>query len=43
MGMKTPYRLNEWTIKQIIHHLADNDKNAIAYLRFSGNTEQSIL
>jgi mRNA-degrading endonuclease YafQ of YafQ-DinJ toxin-antitoxin module len=26
-----PYRHNGWTIKQIIHHLADNDMNA--YLR----------
>jgi len=27
-----PYRQNGWTIKQIIHHLADNDMNA--YIRF---------
>ncbi|MDQ6420581.1 putative metal-dependent hydrolase [Paenibacillus sp. LHD-117] len=27
-----PYRPDGWTIKQIIHHMADNDMNA--YLRF---------
>ncbi|MGG4146888.1 YfiT family bacillithiol transferase [Paenibacillus algorifonticola] len=27
-----PYRKDGWTIKQIVHHLADNDMNA--YLRF---------
>lgn len=30
--LNTPYRINGWTIKQIVHHLADNDMNA--YLRF---------
>ncbi|MCD9025473.1 YfiT family bacillithiol transferase [Cohnella silvisoli] len=30
--LQTPYRLNGWTIQQIVHHLADNDMNA--YLRF---------
>ncbi|WP_314589856.1 YfiT family bacillithiol transferase [Paenibacillus terrigena] len=30
--MDTPYRQEGWTIRQIIHHLADNDMNA--YLRF---------
>lgn len=30
--LNTPYRANGWTIKQIVHHLADNDMNA--YLRF---------
>ncbi|MBH5317647.1 putative metal-dependent hydrolase [Paenibacillus sp. GSMTC-2017] len=30
--LNTPYRLDGWTIQQIIHHLADNDMNA--YLRF---------
>ncbi|ANY67879.1 metal-dependent hydrolase [Paenibacillus sp. BIHB 4019] len=27
-----PYRQDGWTVKQIVHHLADNDMNA--YLRF---------
>jgi DinB superfamily len=27
-----PYRQDGWTIKQIVHHLADNDMNA--YIRF---------
>lgn len=30
--LQTPYRLQGWTIEQIVHHLADNDMNA--YLRF---------
>ncbi|WP_397364559.1 DinB family protein [Paenibacillus sp.] len=30
--LRTPYRMNGWTIQQIIHHMADNDMNA--YLRF---------
>ncbi|WP_239616786.1 YfiT family bacillithiol transferase [Cohnella mopanensis] len=30
--LNIPYRQDGWTIKQIIHHLADNDMNA--YLRF---------
>lgn len=30
--LDTSYRLEGWTIRQIIHHLADNDMNA--YLRF---------
>lgn len=30
--LNIPYRQGGWTIKQIIHHLADNDMNA--YLRF---------
>jgi uncharacterized damage-inducible protein DinB len=30
--LNTPYRQDGWTIKQIVHHLADNDMNA--YLRF---------
>lgn len=30
--LSIPYRNNGWTIKQIIHHLADNDMNA--YIRF---------
>lgn len=40
--LEIPYRLNGWTIKQIIHHLADNDMNA--YLRFKrGLTEDNPL
>ena len=30
--LQTPYRVDGWTIQQIIHHMADNDMNA--YLRF---------
>jgi uncharacterized damage-inducible protein DinB len=30
--LNIPYRQDGWTIKQIVHHLADNDMNA--YLRF---------
>lgn len=30
--LQIPYRPEGWTIKQIVHHLADNDMNA--YLRF---------
>ncbi|MFC5700331.1 YfiT family bacillithiol transferase [Cohnella faecalis] len=30
--LDVPYRQDGWTIKQIVHHLADNDMNA--YLRF---------
>lgn len=30
--LQVPYRLDGWTIQQIVHHLADNDMNA--YLRF---------
>lgn len=38
--LNIPYRTNGWTIKQIIHHLADNDMNA--YLRFKrGLTEDN--
>ena len=30
--LQTPYRVGGWSIRQIIHHMADNDMNA--YLRF---------
>ncbi|RXZ78853.1 putative metal-dependent hydrolase [Paenibacillaceae bacterium] len=30
--LDTPYREQGWTVRQIIHHMADNDMNA--YLRF---------
>lgn len=30
--LSTPYRPGGWTIRQVVHHLADNDMNA--YLRF---------
>ncbi|MHA7966728.1 YfiT family bacillithiol transferase [Paenibacillus sp. CAU 1782] len=40
--LNIPYRMNGWTIKQIVHHLADNDMNA--YLRFKrGLTEENPL
>ncbi|MFK4475765.1 hypothetical protein ABH897_005559 [Paenibacillus sp. RC73] len=40
--LETPYRPNGWTVKQVIHHLADNDMNA--YLRFKrGLTENNPL
>ncbi|MEN1985707.1 YfiT family bacillithiol transferase [Paenibacillus hubeiensis] len=40
--LNTPYRMNGWTIKQIVHHIADNDMNA--YLRFKrGLTEENPL
>lgn len=40
--LNVPYRKNGWTIKQIIHHIADNDMNA--YLRFKrGLTEENPI
>ncbi|SFF19060.1 Uncharacterized damage-inducible protein DinB (forms a four-helix bundle) [Paenibacillus catalpae] len=30
--LSTPYRPGGWTIRQVVHHLADNDMNA--YIRF---------
>lgn len=30
--LHTPYRPGGWTVRQVVHHLADNDMNA--YLRF---------
>lgn len=30
--LDTPYRSGGWTIRQVVHHLADNDMNA--YIRF---------
>lgn len=36
--LNTPYRPGGWTVKQVVHHLADNDMNA--YIRFKrGLTE----
>ncbi|WP_338049204.1 DinB family protein [Paenibacillus wynnii] len=32
--LNIPYRQDGWSIKQIVHHIADNDMNA--YLRFMG-------
>ncbi|WP_410769373.1 YfiT family bacillithiol transferase [Fontibacillus sp. BL9] len=41
-GLCTPYREGGWTVKQIVHHLADNDMNA--YLRFKrGLTEDEPM
>lgn len=38
--LDTPYRPGGWTIRQVVHHLADNDMNA--YIRFKrGLTEDS--
>lgn len=40
--LETPYRPNGWTVRQVVHHLADNDMNA--YLRFKrGLTENNPL
>lgn len=40
--LNVPYRSGGWTIKQIIHHMADNDMNA--YLRFKrGLTEDAPM
>lgn len=40
--LATPYRPGGWTIRQVVHHLADNDMNA--YLRFKrGLTEQAPM
>lgn len=40
--LETPYRPNGWTVRQVVHHLADNDMNA--YLRFKrGLTEINPL
>ncbi|WAH37287.1 YfiT family bacillithiol transferase [Alicyclobacillus dauci] len=30
--LNTPYRPGGWTVRQVVHHLADNDMNA--YIRF---------
>ncbi|MBD2872825.1 YfiT family bacillithiol transferase [Paenibacillus arenilitoris] len=30
--LQTPYRPGGWTVRQVVHHLADNDMNA--YIRF---------
>lgn len=36
--METPYRSGGWSIRQVVHHLADNNMNA--YIRFKrGLTE----
>jgi uncharacterized damage-inducible protein DinB len=36
--LKTPYRLEGWTVKQLVHHVADSHMNA--YIRFKlGLTE----
>ncbi|SFU90216.1 YfiT family bacillithiol transferase [Alicyclobacillus macrosporangiidus] len=38
--METPYRPGGWTIRQVVHHLADNNMNA--YIRFKrGLTEDT--
>jgi len=38
--METPYRPGGWTIRQVVHHLADNNMNA--YIRFKrGLTEDA--
>lgn len=40
--LNTPYRPGGWTIRQVVHHMADNDMNA--YIRFKrGLTEESPL
>ncbi|MWC27574.1 YfiT family bacillithiol transferase [Paenibacillus sp. MMS18-CY102] len=40
--LSVPYRPGGWNIKQIIHHMADNDMNA--YLRFKrGLTEETPM
>ncbi|MFD1176004.1 DinB family protein [Paenibacillus puldeungensis] len=31
--LQTPYRNNGWTVKQVIHHMADNDMNAFIRLK----------
>ncbi|MDF2924088.1 MAG: metal-dependent hydrolase [Paenibacillaceae bacterium] len=38
--LSTPYRPGGWSVRQVIHHMADNDMNA--YIRFKrGLTEDS--
>lgn len=38
--LETPYRSGGWTIRQVVHHLADNNMNA--YIRFKrGLTEDA--
>ncbi|WP_019911662.1 YfiT family bacillithiol transferase [Paenibacillus sp. HW567] len=38
--LNTPYRPGGWSVKQVVHHLADNNMNA--YLRFKrGLTEEA--
>ncbi|MNO22931.1 putative metal-dependent hydrolase YfiT [compost metagenome] len=38
--LNTPYRPGGWTVRQVVHHLADNNMNA--YLRFKrGLTEET--
>jgi uncharacterized damage-inducible protein DinB len=38
--LKTPYRLEGWTVKQLVHHVADSHMNA--YIRFKlGLTEDN--
>ncbi|ULO10473.1 putative metal-dependent hydrolase [Paenibacillus sp. 19GGS1-52] len=40
--LDTPYREEGWTVRQVIHHLADNNMNA--YLRFKrGLTEEEPI
>ncbi|WP_369823751.1 hypothetical protein [Chitinophaga sp. CF118] len=42
MQLVTPYRDDGWTVKQVIHHLADSHTNA--YIRFKlGLTEAVAL
>ncbi|MNW52839.1 putative metal-dependent hydrolase YfiT [compost metagenome] len=40
--LNTSYRQNGWTVRQIVHHMADNDMNA--YIRFKrALTEESPM
>ncbi|MBB6675192.1 YfiT family bacillithiol transferase [Cohnella nanjingensis] len=40
--LETPYRPGGWTVRQVVHHLADNDMNA--YIRFKrALTEEAPL
>lgn len=31
--LRMPYRKNGWTVQQVVHHLADNDMNALIRLK----------
>ncbi|WP_339610866.1 DinB family protein, partial [uncultured Planktosalinus sp.] len=43
LQLDTPYRENGWTLRQVIHHLADSNINCFARIKFALTEENPSI